>query len=1354
MEFELPGPATDQVVENLLGYLNFSSGSTDPQFLQGLNLLYQWLDAVRGLDAERGAANTADAAVAADAPWRRAVQVLLEKLDVLHQTSTTFHDIEQARGVLQFIQHRLVADYLEFHRDLLFHQTEREVFGPFMLGRFLEMALSLIHLSGDAPQWSRQCIAGLNDFIGHRPVAMLESQKIEPRPHEWVRPVPLYIESASVAAGRYGELTQRAIELLSATDADLAQAAFFDFSALNELAFDPRAYDFDHPVNKRPNYHFGEWDPHLIDNQGRYRRFVVREVTLQALLNRVDQPGRLRVPRDELLFEAAAVLAGTILMASGISGSGPDTHDSQTTLMTLIPRIATFRDVFYERLIERLEGTQADRLRNEARQLRQPFGGARQHLNHFLALQRALQLQHARLARVFARMGYLAAAQRKADTIQVAAARMKCRIDCALTAARQAVISHDREAAELQLSSVVDLIHRGIDCGAIADPWNILGFDANFSLFPAIENSVRDHRLDDLIEIMHRIFDLHARLMSDAAAAHDQQIAASIETKFEAIATWWNQFAAHEVSAVDAESPLDEFHAARDVARALREWHLAGATSGDIAFWAPHVESFSSPRAYALVVETLLARGDLVSSMSLLIHWLGQAASVALESSESSFQALAMRWVQATTAATKAATPYAVNPWRLLRKFFDFMEANANEYWSVPVYEPLHGAANLGADAEGEPSGEYPAELEEDAADDDDLFQAAYEDVVYRDSTDDGTDGSVFDTEAPTNTEMEQRSEHVADQLNFLAGLARLWTWSATALGAARAGQDALLLEITERRETLQHWYRHARVLRRDLLQLIASIQAEKIGHPDGGHDSMVEYDRRRLIKESLIEGAIGTCVDVAEAERFLLATLSLETEGEITEDGDSDAIGTDLVDVAQLLAAAMRSDKSAAARSCSDLLRKLPKWQILYVPLAKLGDARQIALARIRQRIIENLVMVLPRLGLLANAMKIVDAARRMERNLPEGRGVVTQFDELFKTGFREMVDSLVRATAPQEANARAAEKDADALLVSYLEKLTEPALESWLLHSRTLRLSVLERVRRPQDWKKLVDFIQDYGADLFTQRFLTLANIRAILHCGSDTWLAELRERGEEQFALIDALDELIPHEEAADKLALILEAIVENFDEYRDYNSTTTQSDRGELLYTMLDFIRLRIEYDRVAWNLKPVVWAHEVLVRRGRNAAAQSWRRMLAERIGEEASRYQRKLTRLQRKYAMKMASVAQRIGERFLLPMSIDRMLALVGPAVERAGSKEASHAFEILEEETDLLLREPALTGADIPTWLEALEEEAERVRHFVSLADSWHGDGVGGDLQIQPVSCSIEELEQQLRLIGGLTKS
>src|SRR4029077_948508 len=128
--------------------------------------------------------------------------------------------------------------------------------------------------------------------------------------------------------------------------------------------------------------------------------------------------------RSELLFEAAAVLAGTVLMGTGISGSGPTAHDSNVTLATLMPRIARLRDQFYAGLLQRLRGPQADRLRAEAETARQPFGGIRQHLNQFLARHRAAQLQQRHLALFYADLGYADASRTAAAGIPAASMRM------------------------------------------------------------------------------------------------------------------------------------------------------------------------------------------------------------------------------------------------------------------------------------------------------------------------------------------------------------------------------------------------------------------------------------------------------------------------------------------------------------------------------------------------------------------------------------------------------------------------------------------------------------------------------------------------------------------------------------------------------------------------------------------------------------------------------------------------------------------------------------------------------------------------------------------------------------------
>src|SRR5439155_25600122 len=119
-----------------------------------------------------------------------------------------------------------------------------------------------------------------------------------------------------------------------------------------------------------------------LDNQARYRRFVVRQILIDGLWQRANKPSSH--DHAEMLYESAAVLAGTILMASGVCGSGPQTHDSSVTLSTLVPKIARNRETFYAQLLPTVAGKHGERLAKEAKLLKQPFGGVRQALNHYL----------------------------------------------------------------------------------------------------------------------------------------------------------------------------------------------------------------------------------------------------------------------------------------------------------------------------------------------------------------------------------------------------------------------------------------------------------------------------------------------------------------------------------------------------------------------------------------------------------------------------------------------------------------------------------------------------------------------------------------------------------------------------------------------------------------------------------------------------------------------------------------------------------------------------------------------------------------------------------------------------------
>lgn len=1296
-------------LSDALGYLNFSSGTSDPRFLRNLNAIFAAV-----------AAEPLPGNLPMPPLYERVGTLLRETLHELSAKNPAFQDTIQATAVLELVWNGVLPAYLQHHRDLLFHQTAPGLFKPFFVGRVCEAVLAEGAPWDEPERIVPNVLARLNDYLGYRPLPVLHNKrKHEPYPHERCRPVPLYIAGAGVAIGRYQALVTRALELLRSLDPNLLQSAWFDPDLLDELAFDPRAYDFNHPANKRPNYHFGMWDPHVIDGRGFYRRFVVQQTLLESLLERIEslQPN---IPREELLEEAAVVLVGTMLMASGTTGNGPECHDSSVTLSTLLPIIAGYRDEYYRSVLDRMQGPHADRLRNEIKSLRQPFAGARQHLNAQLARRRALQLQHVHLAILFARLGYPQSALQQADIIPAVSARMTCQLYCLLTSGWHAASAGQVAKAAEYLPQIETLLKRAINCGAVVDPWGILGFGGQFSLFPAVENTVPDLRVDELLDLMEQVFALAARAWHLAAVSADEGLRARISASFRRLSEWWDQFATTTVEGIKAISGRASYVAAEHVAEALRAWHLAGSAAGDIAFWRGHADQFDSPQAYARVIEALLEKRDLASAAGLLMHWLSQAEQLPLEEGMFSFHHQAQQWlalaIDVSTGAKEVPAPPASAPARPLftiGKFFGQLEANADTFGVAPE---LHlGGKRLTSD-EADDLFRPTDDEDEDEDNASELYGAAYDEMIYRDSTRDGNDSSLQDSGAsPTDYEMEIESRRITARLAFLTTQARLW-------------KRALLRHPLEKPEwqltadTLRDWLAQARVTRRKLSQLAHAIERQPLAPTSAEHEALVEYDRRRMVKESLLERVIATSVVTAEAELFLRAVLCDEppcedpaaAEPETSDAGNNDVDSAEPEHWAPTVAlwrALLRNDTADARKLWPSFLAAIRKQPLLYVPLAKGGDPRRIAIARSMQQTLRMLLAQLPRLGLLREACQLIQTARAMERDHPLGAGAVTEFDRLFEIGFKAIVTCLLDSAESWDLP-RDSDELADFQLMECLQQITESLLSEWLSHSRTLRLSVLEKINTDVEWREFVQFVEKYGHDLFTQKFFNLGNLRAILHQGVEAWLKQLAERGDdtEEIGLIADLEKELPRSDGRRHLQLVIEAIVENYTEYRDYNATTTQSDRGEMVYMLLDFLRIKAGYERIHWNLRPVMMAHEVLVRANHAGAAELWRRTMAERTADAADQHLKRLNQLQKKYGMRLPTIADRLAERFVRPLDIDRIRALVKPAADDARHQRASEVFDLLESEASDLAGQPAGAGLDLPDWLVALEEEVDTV--------------------------------------------
>jgi hypothetical protein len=1259
----------------LLGYLNFSDGRFDPRWQKQLNDAYAFF-------AEHGEAS----------PWQALFDWLTDALHRLHTAGgAAFRDVTQAENVLMLAA-RVLPAYRRHHADLLAHLDDGELFGPFFLARVFEAVLAQ-RSAGDENTDAilAAVIARLNDFVGHRPTAILETRpQGEPYDHERHRPLPVYIKGAGVAYGPYHDLIARALDILQNTDSTLRAEAQFDFDLLDELAVDLRAYDHGHPVNRRPNYVFGEWDPHHLDNQGRFRRYVVRKITLDALMERINTPGSL--PREELLLEGAAVLAGTLLMATGISGYGPTAHDSTTTLATLLPRIARYRDLFYENLLKRLEGPHAERLRGELATTRQAFGGARQHLNAYLARHRAMQLQQRYLALLFAEMGHPEASRDEARRIPAVSVRLLSEILSHLTSGQVEAEQGQWRAAAARLPQIEDLLHRGIACGAFVDPWNILGFQGLFPLSPAREDSIRDPRVDELIQVVEQIFNLYARLMSEAAAAGDNELVWTLTAGLRRLADWWDRFATIEVGDVRRLHGGEAVSSAVGVANALARWHQRGEASADLAFWRQQLEHFRSPKAFALVVDTLLRKADYRSALGLLCSWLSQVEQTPLEDNIWSFHALALRWMLAVAkhpasggrpppdvSHPEADAPRSLDVSQrreLIVKFFDYLEANAEEYWQVPELE-LPG----------------PPLMEEN---EEDLFGAAYEDVTYQDTTGD-EEGAVADGETIEEFDLGPEAERLEKRLHFLSTLARLWQIAArTVTEDARAGR---------RWEQIpSEWLKTARSNQQRLLALLNAIHTHPLRDPTGDYDSLIEYDRRRVLKEQLLFTVISACLDTSLAVSALQGTV--EATGGVSALREQSEAGWGPFAI-RLEQALFAGEAEAARAVLPAFIEKFQNEPLLFAPLAEGGTPRDILRVRIAQTVLRALLANLPRLGLLRETYYLLRTARLMEQAQPmRGRGV-TEFNHFFQAAYQAVVESVV-ASAPGWSI-----YDSDEVLVSVLERLTGPFLNLWMEHSRSLQLSVLETLTGESEWRAVQTFIKRYGADLFHARFMTLANLRSILHRGVGAYLDYLRDNPDplRPIRLLDDLDHTIRREDAIRRLEIVLHAVIENYEEYKDYNTTTTQSDYGENLHVLLEFLRLKVAYERHAWQFRPLVLAHEVLARHGRTQTAILWEQSLTRVTSDLARRHLEQLDRLERIRGIRLNTIRDHLSERFIKPLALDRLCALIEPAMREAQQQGEKPSFARLRQELQAFTATPMGVGLDVPYWLRRLEMEVHRVQ-------------------------------------------
>jgi hypothetical protein len=118
----------------------------------------------------------------------------------------------------------------------------------------------------------------------------------------------------------------------------------------------------------------------------------------------------------------------------------------------------------------------------------------------------------------------------------------------------------------------------------------------------------------------------------------------------------------------------------------------------------------------------------------------------------------------------------------------------------------------------------------------------------------------------------------------------------------------------------------------------------------------------------------------------------------------------------------------------------------------------------------------------------------------------------------------------------------------------------------------------------------------------------------------------------------------------------------------------------------------------------------LARQGQGGAAVLWQEEFQRLTQAAAMEHLERLTALEQEHHVHLGTVTDCLQERFVKPLALDQLCALIAPAMAEARQVGDHPSFERLRRQLQPLAATPTGVGLDVPQWLRRLEAEVQRV--------------------------------------------
>ena len=194
----------------------------------------------------------------------------------------------------------------------------------------------------------------------------------------------------------------------------------------------------------------------------------------------------------------------------------------------------------------------------------------------------------------------------------------------------------------------------------------------------------------------------------------------------------------------------------------------------------------------------------------------------------------------------------------------------------------------------------------------------------------------------------------------------------------------------SEGQDAVAGWLATARRTHEALGGFLDRATAVTVPDPAGGHEGMIEFDRRRALKGHLVELGVSACVEMGRAARALASVLSLGPElpapdpkPKRNSTGGSDAeIGS--ITTPKWEPLLIRMERAIARRDIGAVRTMLPGFvslfrsePLLYCPPSDGGKHHEVL--RATAHVFEDLLTRLPRLASCARDFHLTKLARQM---------------------------------------------------------------------------------------------------------------------------------------------------------------------------------------------------------------------------------------------------------------------------------------------------------------------------------------------------------------------------------------